>query len=308
MLTIETKTCAGHREHAVTWPTTPIPAAVFDDVRKWVTDCKSYSPISQDMLRQHRIFLEQLNATHNTQITMYQLQSLRNALMKAKVIKNYQRAQSDKTVAPAAAAYANGMPILLLARERDLPPLNLLHSIFLRTYNSRQRAAIDNVFKEQIPPENVLGDRDLRQYRIAYRNDADSRFNQQLVADIAAHNELALIEYFRAAGVGLRTQEDLVAEQIKKFGRATLTPDILFADPVHVNGVRVYWLDYKNYVGTTVPFLRISNTEQAAKYAAEWGTGVLCYNGGYVADLSITGAILVDATSVPIVYERIEPA
>lgn len=92
-------------------------------------------------------------------------------------------------------------------------------------------------------------------------------------------------------------------EQVEKFGRAVITPDLLFLDEVYINGVRVHWIDYKDYIGTKIHFLFSSNSGQSGKYTEKWGTGALCYHRGYVEGLVIPGASLLDARSLPVEFE-----
>ena len=116
----------------------------------------------------------------------------------------------------------------------------------------------------------------------------------------AEANEVSVVNYFRSLGIRLYDQAELVEQQIKIFGRAKFTPDILFIDKVFINKTRIGWIEYKDYVGTKVPFLYSSNKDQSAKYFKEWGTGAMCYRHSFVSNLSIDGAILLDATALPI--------
>ena len=143
-----------------------------------------------------------------------------------------------------------------------------------------------------------MAERDAKQYLVAQENDAECSALQQKITDVAAFNENIVVEFFKSVGVRLLTQDDTTALQTAESGRALLTPDILFQEEVTVNAKRVYWLDYKDYVGSDISFLYKSNAAQADKYKVKWGDGVLCYGKGFVEGLAIPGAVLMDAREI----------
>ena len=63
--------------------------------------------------------------------------------------------------------------------------------------------------------------------------------------------EKILIEY----DIKFKTQEQLVAEQIKEFGHPVSTPDFLLETPITFNGMTIKWIDAKNFFGANSIFL-----------------------------------------------------
>lgn len=116
--------------------------------------------------------------------------------------------------------------------------------------------------------------------------------------------ENIFVEWLRESGVKLKTENELREEQKADSGKASLTPDALFEEPVFINGEQISWIDFKNYCGVNAPYLLKSNLSQAKKYWEEWGTGAICYRHGFIDNLPIIDyAIPVDGRSLPLSWE-----
>lgn len=293
---IETRIVNNTSVHYVKWISYPINKYVYAKISKWVYNSHDYAPMNSKKLRSMEALLKSLNKKYGADVQLDQAISIRNIVLKDKIIKNYSRMNS--MISKIYAEYMSGVGILKLSATYDFPPLNLLRGILIK--KGLNQSKLYDIFANRKDPESLLSGRDLQQYHIADRNDAESTFNQQLIATIAAENENTIVRYFSALGIKLVTQEQLVAEQVAEIGRAVLTPDILFLDEVYINGARTHWIDYKDYVGTNVQFLYESNKNQAAKYNAKWGPGALCYHKSFVDGLIIPAAMLLDARSVPV--------
>lgn len=257
----------------LTWPSTPISVSVYNQIRTEVLATRDYS--SADVP-------DPIHA------------SIRSTLLKDKIIRGYPR--MNRQIRQIAKKYPH-VDILTLATKYDFPPLNLLRGILLLSYDASD---IYSVFSGR-GSTKILKKSDREQYKLAAANDAEYYFSQQKIAARGAENERRVVKWF-AALTSIRTQEELAAEQIAKHGRAVNTPDVLFVDPVFVNGRRVYWLDFKDYTGTTTKFIFNSNIEQAGRYVAQWGAGVMCYSGGFVEDVVIPDTIITDGRSIGIDY------
>jgi Protein of unknown function TPD sequence-motif len=265
----------------ITWPISPIPVETFDRLKGIISASTNYRLLTPAQVDEFKKI--DPNAI-----------SIRNSLLKGKIISNYHR--MNKKIRSISAEYRN-KSIVELSEKYDFPPLNLLRGIFLSIgYPSSD---IYKVFAGRETPEQYIVGRDLAQYNLATANDAEYSFVQKKVAEVAAENERLVVEYFRSIA-SIQTQEDLTRIQMETHGRAVNTPDVLFTSPVYINNTLVKWLDYKDYTGTKVSFIYRSNTEQAARYVAEWGTGVMCYRGNFIENVKIPGVILVSASYLPI--------
>ncbi len=279
--------------HRITWPSVAIPRKSYDAIANWVKKSRNYAPLSIGSKKA-------LIAIKTKDVNLEQAISIRNAVVKDKIIKNYHRMNAQ--IASITAKYISGRDILKLAQEYDFPPLNLLRGIFLQM--GLPVGNIYNIFSNKEDPSYLLTGRNLEQYWRADSHDAESIINQQYIAQIAVRNEFIMVDYIKSLGIAIKTQDELTAEQLITHGRAVLTPDILFIDEVYINDQRCHWIDYKDYVGCNVHFLYTSNEAQAAKYTAKWGPGAMCYGKSFVADLSINGAELLDGRALPIRYQK----
>lgn len=107
-----------------------------------------------------------------------------------------------------------------------------------------------------------------------------------------------VVDYLRSLGIRLSTEEELKKDQKEKYGRPRLTPDILFLDPVFINGSAVRWMDVKNIYGSYLVNTHFMKN-QVTSYVQEWGPGAVVFGMGYSDMLTIPGAIVLDTTPIP---------
>tara|TARA_R110002153_G_scaffold155933_3_gene308049 strand:+ start:9715 stop:10653 length:939 start_codon:yes stop_codon:yes gene_type:complete len=171
--------------------------------------------------------------------------------------------------------------ITVVAARYDFPPVSLLREI-MKTYY--KQATVKLAFSKRELSGFKPRDRD--QYYLASKFDAESGFDSSVVAakaQLAEDNFVACFSHCK-----IKSQADLVAEDMLKYGRAVNTPDILFIEPILVNDIAVHWIDYKDYVLTDMFILR-SNLKQARRYVNEWGVGALVYRGAVLEDVASSG-------------------
>lgn len=269
----------------ITWPEAYIPSQVYRKIRHY-THGGDYRKLEGKSLAKFHQLVRALNSKYEANVSVDSAISIRNIVMKEKIIRAYGR--MNRNIGKISMDFTS-TSILELSAEYDFPPLNLLRGILL--FRGYSPTDIYEVFTGRKSPTTILRDRNLEQYKLAVKNDAESSFNQSEIAKIAADNERAIVSWFNSIGISMKNQEDLVAEQQREYGRAVATPDILFLEPVYVNDVRVHWLDFKDYVGTEIPFIFNSNVDQASRYVEKWGPGVMCYRGGVVDNVVIPGTM-----------------
>jgi len=271
-------------EHHIKWPINTIDRVAYVKLRDVFIKSRDYGPITSGKERQIAQLAREFNIDEQAVI------SIRNVVLKEKIISNYHR--MNHKIRMIAAEYKSGDSIIELSRKHDFPPVNLLRGIFLELgYRSDVLYAL---FSDRAKATDCLRGRDIIQYEIAQQNDAETYFNQAQVAKIAAHNEALFIDFLKSLDIKMKTQDDLVEEQVSRHGRAIITPDVLFMEPVYINGALVKWIDFKNYVGTTAKFLLRSNLEQAARYTAKYGIGALAYRHPFVDGLKIGDTIILN--------------
>ena len=270
----------------ITWSCRNVDVVDIKKIGSIVNRSTDYRAISRQTLNKMRTI---------TSLDANQIVSARSALLKNKIISSFNR--MDAHVIRIIPEYEH-KGILYVSNTYDFPPLNLLRGILLRRGYSTK--SLREIFVNKTNAAKILGTYDMQQYVIAEANDAESSFNQRQIAEIAAANELTFVNYFRSLGIALKDENEIAAEQVAEHGRAIATPDILFLDNVIINGVAVTWLDYKDYIGTNVRFLYMSNLSQAAEYNSRWGVGAIAYHHGAISTMSIPGTLLLDAGTLPI--------
>lgn len=280
---IVNKTATGFE---IQWETDPISRQVYKRLRDYFVTT-GYGPAGTA----EHAKIAALAAEN--ELSPAQVTSIRNIVIKDKIIKNHGR--MNAMIAGLSAAYDRA-GILQVAAKYDFPPLNLFRGIML--HRGVSASDMYKIYTYKVPPETILRGRDLEQYIFAERNDANSTFNQDLAAERAAAAELAFVNMLKRAGLRVRTQDELAREQIAAVGRAVNTPDVLFDCAVTINGKSIAWIDYKDYVGTNTSFLLKSNKAQAARYVAEWGAGAMCYGPGFIDDVTIPGTMMLDCTGI----------
>jgi hypothetical protein len=281
----------------ITWPVCPIKIAAFNYLRSSFIKSHDYAPMVGARLGRLRKMVSELRQSYP--INMQAAKSIHHIVVKQKIIQSYNRINA--IIGRIAPQYNAGAGIMDLSLKYDFPPLMLLRSILL--YNGESNADMYKLFINHCDPADILIGRDYDEYIIAESQDAESLFNQQRISEIAAINEARIVNYFRRMGLNFKSESELIEEQIKLHGRPILTPDILFIDEVYINNQRVYWLDYKDYVGTTVGFLYNSNKAQADKYNASLGPGAICYHGGFVENTVIANTLLLGTNELKIKLE-----
>lgn len=281
----------------ITWPVSVISSHVYSKIRNHVLAESNYRTLSGKKLAEFKQLIQVLKSKYEEDISFAAAVSIRNAVLKDKIIRSYSKMNSQ--IARISVEFAT-KTIVELSERYDFPPLNLLRGILLfRKFNPSQ---IYDIFAGRKDPAGVLSGRNLEQFNLALKNDAEASFNQKEIAEIAAKNEALTVGYFNSIGISMKVQDELVKEQISEYGRAVATPDILFTTLVTINGVRAHWIDYKDYTATNVPFIFRSNSDQAARYVEKWGPGVLCYKSGVVQGVVIPQTQCLSAEHLPVKF------
>lgn len=271
---------------------------LYSTLRAKVLSTSSYAPLRGQMKKEFISIIRSLNTIYCSNVTFEQAVSMRNSVLLEKSIGSAHRIKTNSARIAQIYKLGNHTNIQVLSELYDLPPLALLREIILHNNPDIDEAALRQVFDGRRDAAKVLPAEYVIAFRDALKIDINNPHEQRKVAATAQNNENIFVEQFIRMGINLKTQGQLVDEQIESHGRAMSTPDLLFIDPVFINGYEVRWIDYKDYVGCSSGFLYNSNIAQAKKYTALWGRGAIAYNNGYVSDLSLSGAIPIEAIIV----------
>jgi hypothetical protein len=285
----------GTINYSISWPSPPLPIEIYKSVLRLVAESRSYALLTREQAAEHAHKLAQKFAYN---ITPALFAALYRVCIKDKITRNWRRMKDTAEVLYR--EYERGENIVTIAHAADLPPSSLLREMWTAV-GVYPRPVLKSVFLGRTDPHSVLNIRDAEQFELAQQYDADSSLNQMRGHQVALANEHRFADFLEICGLQFETEGQILARQ-RDDGEKLITPDILLAAPIRINGSPVYWIDYKDYVGTRAWFLLDSNRKQAAKYAKKWGPGAICYRHGFTADMRVEGAILLSCTHIELPF------
>jgi hypothetical protein len=179
--------------------------------------------------------------------------------------------------------FKHGKSIVELSKKYDYAPMAIVRQ-FLMKHTNKKRV------KELLRNPNKIQDNKLKNsVKNINKNELDVfvTVDQEQSAKFAEEFEVTLGEFLTANGVEFRTQEDLAAEQVEKYGRAINTPDFLIVSDLSINGKKINWIDAKNFYGANAFMIRFSVKKQMKKYIKEWGHGAVVFSLGFSEKLHV---------------------
>lgn len=185
--------------------------------------------------------------------------------------------------------YNNNPNILDLVKLYDGSPLNLLRIIFFKKYKVKMTNIIKNL--------SILSPIDKTQLDIAIANDAYALVNQDEILKNSIDFEKKIENILIKKNIKFKTQEELANEQKKLEGFVSNTPDFLILDEFYINGIKINWIDAKNFYGINLKFIIKKIKFQTKKYIDKWGTGAIVFNLGFNSKLNFTDILLIDYES-----------
>lgn len=252
---------------------------------------KSYSKISDEEI--DKIYNKIINKFKSTSVKLPKyfcpeiILSIRANLMRSHMIANHSKVVSSgpKIIMD----YNDGSGVLELSTKYDGSPLNILRLIFAFKYKKKLTMLIKS--------NDILSSRDATQLDLAISNDLYALINQDKILKKSADFELKIQKILDKLGIRYKTQDQLAQEQIKKFEKATNTPDFLILDNLWINGQKINWIDAKNFYGLNTHYIRKRIREQTKKYLDAWGSGSIIFSLGFGSGLKIPGILFIDYCS-----------
>lgn len=253
-----------------------------------LTPYKSYAPMSEKEIKY--LFEKIINKFKNSSSNIPEyfnekiILSIRANLMREHMIKTHRKLLKQKI--NIIRDYDNQMDILNLSTKYDGSPLNLLRIIFINKYKKK--------LTQIIVKNKILDQRDREQLDIAISNDLYALINQNEILKKSSDFELKIQNILDSLGIRYKTQEDLAKEQIKKSNVATNTPDFLILDNLIINGIKINWIDAKNFYGLDNQYIKKRIKKQTKKYIDTWGTGAIIFNLGFGSELKLKDILFID--------------
>lgn len=260
-------------KHIISWKSNTIPQQIYNQTIKYNESNPTFAPSSP---KQEEDISRSIN--HNPQhlLAIIRMTNL------ARIVRNSYKLEKESVVSN----IIHEDDVIKMSQKYEIPPLNILYIVIKNKYgeslaNSLFKSGDYSILKQ-------LSKYHKKQFYLAERNDSSGLFIQRLNAIRSKENEDYFLDLLRRLGIKLKSEDDLKEEG------SNITPDVLFVDEVYINDKQIFWIDFKDYVGTPISFIWNKNKKQTKKYYDKWGYGALCYSQSYVEGLSDDTAMILD--------------
>lgn len=248
----------------------------------------SYAKISDNELNKINNMGKRRFPNESDLITEELIKSLRSSYMKNHMIHTYKNLKKNRN--KIINNYKNGMNIINLSGMYDISPLNILREIFMDKYKTKLSKLIIN--------PDLLEKHDYLELEEAIKNDEYALIDNSKIQKESIDFEKKIEDFLDANSIEYKTQEELVKEQIEKYGKPINTPDFLIKSDLYINGQKINWIDAKNFYGSKIPFVKDKIKKQTLKYLNEWGPGSIIFNLGFNENLKFTNILFIDYPSL----------
>jgi hypothetical protein len=227
------------------------------------------------------IFLKKIN------LRIDDILSIRSAYMTMKIMKDSNRLK--KSLKKIYKLYKNKTSLKEISKKYDLSPIPLIKNILYRKSYSKEM--VKKFFYGKYL--NKLDDFDKNQLDFAIENDIFNKVVQSEQIENSENFELEISKFLTKHNIKFKTQDQLVKEQIEKYGRAINTPDFLILSDFYINDKKINWIDAKNFYGANTFFIKKNIKKQINKYVKEYGFGSIIFSLNFSEKLNFDNVLLV---------------
>lgn len=221
------------------------------------------------------------------------INSIKSAYVKDNIIKNNNKI--DKNFKDIYKKYLqlennnknNQNIIEYYSTKYNVSPLNLIRKIFVKKYSKKFN---------KIDKQN-LGSFDKNMLKYSIDNDNYALIDNNNLLKKAIEFENKINKILTKLKIKFKTQEQLSQEQIKEYGKPINTPDFLILSDFYVNGIKINWIDAKNFYGSCVQFIENKIKLQTDKYINVYGSGMIIFSQSYNSDLYYNNILLANYES-----------
>ncbi len=247
---------------------------------------KSYAKISNKEI--NSVFRKTSGQFLDAPVSSKLIGSIRNSWMRDHMIRTHKnlKKNSKKIIDE----YGAGKSVLELSASYDISPLNILREVFNDKYSKKLTKLILNTDK--------LSVRDFSELNLAIENDAYALINQSEIKEDSESFEKDIAKVLDKNNINYKTQEELAKEQIELYGKPINTPDFLITSNLYINGVKINWIDAKNFYGANIPFIKDKIKKQTEKYLKTWGSGCIVFSLGFNEKLHFNNIQIIDYDSI----------
>jgi hypothetical protein len=248
----------------------------------------SYDKISLNELESiYNKVMDNFTETQTKNFSTQIISSIRANMMREHMIQTHKKILSkEKTII---ADYNLKIELKELVVKYDCSPLNLLRIIFQSKYHKKLTKIITN--------KSILNSHDKLQLEWAESHDVYALINQDEILTKSNKFEEKIKNILDKLNCKYKTQSDLVLEQMTNANKVTNTPDFLILDALYINGIKINWIDAKNFYGSKSKFMIKKIKSQTEKYLNAWGTGSIIFSLGFNSMLDIESILMIDYES-----------
>ena len=218
--------------------------------------------------------------------------SIRSAYMTMKIMKNSNRLKNS--INKIYKLYGKNRSLKELSKKYDLPPIPLIKNILYKKKYSK------DMVKSFFYGENLnkLNDFDSKQLIFAIENDIFNKVVQTSQIENSENFEIEVGNFLKKHNIKFKTQDDLVKEQIEKYGRPINTPDFLILSEFYINNKKINWIDAKNFYGANTYLVKKKIKKQVKKYINKYGDGSIFFSLNFSEKLNFNNVMLVSYNSI----------
>lgn len=178
-------------------------------------------------------------------------------------------------------------PIEFISKKYVLSPLNIMRFIIKKKYSQK----LTKIKKNEISKFDKI----MIDYSI--NNDDYALIDNKKEMQISLEFEKKVEQILKKYNIKYKTQEQLVEEQIIKFGKPINTPDFLIISDFYINNKKINWIDAKKFYGSCIDFVTNNIKIQTKKYLTEYGSGCIVFDFGFNELLNYDDIVLVNYDS-----------
>jgi hypothetical protein len=252
--------------------------SLLDDIEKYIIKHthKTFRRLTDEELNKVR---QKVTNKFHIDISTNIISSINSSYIKNFIIEKYYRVNKYKN--RILSMYPN-YDIIKISKKYGISPMTIMKIIIENKYH-KNLSEVNNSNVSEI---------DFTQFKIASNYDNYYQLNQQDVSKESKEFEIKIEDILKKHDIKYQTQDDLVIEQTKIYGKPINTPDFLIKSDLIINDKKVNWIDAKNFYGSKTKFVINRIKKQIKKYISSYGTGCIIFNYGYNSLLSFDNVLI----------------
>lgn len=211
---------------------------------------------------------DKVKSKYNVKVNINMIASINSSFIKNFIIEKSYRVKKYKTNI---LSYYPNYDVIKLSKKYGISPMAIMNLII----NDKYHIHLSSV------NENNISVLDYKQFKIASEYDNYYQLDQTKIHNESKDFEDKIENILKKHNMQYQTQNDLVIEQTKLYGKPINTPDFLIKSELIINDKKINWIDAKNFYGPNIKFIINKIKKQIKKYISSYGPGCIIFNYGY---------------------------